>query len=332
MLSDNFNFYFLNLLDFKNRTFSILFFYYFSNWFSFIKIIKRKKIAIAIFNLDLEHEFTLKEIGFIYLLKAHKISVIFESERSHDLIGIHNYFSRKLFLKLVRGSLLILPDEKMKSIYKSHFASSNIHYITLQTHSIKHFNSAKASKIALGMQPVSFYMYLNDIEQAILILKLCQKLKQLHFDFKFNFTSKQLLTFLPQLNEQIRRMNLLEKVSYMTINKLNSGDFNGILIHHSHPKDNFFPQEVVNALCQGRVVIGGQELVENGLVIPSVNGSIFDLKESNSLFNAMKYYLSNPNKIYTMGIASNTIYHSYFSKATIGKKLLSVLLKLSRAT
>lgn len=330
MLSDNFNFYFLNLLDFKTRTFSILFFYYFSDWFSFIKIIKRKKITIAIFNLD--HEFTIKEIGFIYLLKVHKISVIFESERSHDKIRIHNYFSRKLFLKLVRGSLLILPDERMQSIYKTHFDSSNIHYIVLQTHSIKHFNSAKASKVALGMQPVSFYMYLNDIEQAIPMLKLCQKLKQLDLDFKFSFTSKQLLTFLPLLNEQIRRMNLLDTVSYMTINKINSRGFNGILIHNSHPKDNFFPQEVVNALCQSRVVIGGQELIENGLVIPSVNGSIFDLKESNSLFNAMKYYLSNPNKIYTMGIASNTIYHSYFSKATIGKKLLSVLLKLSRAT
>lgn len=326
LLFDHFKFYFLNLKHFKNSKPAFLWINYFSDWSVFKQLIKRKKIEIAVINLDIETTFSLKEIGFIYLLKALEIPIIFESERSQETINTKRNYLKKIFLKMIANSHLILPDERMSSIYTTYFQPSNVHYIALQNHSIHHSNSSsKKNNFNLDLDTVEFYMFLEDMEQVKYILKTCHKLKNLQRKFKFIFTSKQLLTFLPQLNEQIRLAKLMEEVGYVTINNLNSGNYNRILIHQTQPQDNFFPQEVLNALFLGRVVIGDQKLVENGLVNPDTNGSVFDAKETDSLFNQMNYYVSNPDEIPTRGMESKNTYQSYFSKATNGKKLLNLM-------
>lgn len=328
ILFDHFKFYFLNLRNFKNSKPAFLWLNYFSDWSLFTQLIKRKKIEIALVNLDMEIPFSLREIGFIYLLKANEIPIIFETERSQDTIKTKPSYLKKIFLKMIVNSHLILPDDRMFSIYSTYFLPSNVHYIVLQNHSTNNSNSytnKNKFNLDLDIDTVEFYMFLEDMEQVESILKTCQKLKNLDYNFKFILTSKYPLTFLPQLNEQIRLAKLMEEVGYVTITNINSGNFNRILIHQSQPHDNFFPQEVLNALFLGRVVIGDQKLVENGLVIPGLNGSVFDSKETYSLFNQMNYYVTNPNAIATRGMESKNTYHSYFSKATNGKKILNLM-------
>lgn len=322
LLFNTLRFYFLNLTSFKNGKFGILFCDYFSNWLIFIKLIKRKKTRIAIMNLDMQTPLSLQEIGLIYILKRYKIPIIFETKRSQETMNLKSNYVKKKFIKMIGNCHLILPDERMSSIYTPYFLTSNIYNISLQTNSNA---SVKDKKINLDLNTVEFYMFVNDIEYAKTILKACQELKNKKYNFKFIFTNKDVLTFLPQLHEQIRIAKLMGVVEYRNSNNLNLGNVNTILIHQDHAQDNFFPQEVLDALFLGRVIIGEQNLAANGLVNTDLNGSIYDSKDPSSLFDQMNYYLSNPDIISTRGNESKKTYYSYFSQTANGNKLLNLI-------